>query len=175
MSAAPKFDLGPDDLTAAHQRLVDSRHGAKQDAIKAIRLIEGRLVEALAGEPLRGLPNLLPEVGARHQQFYALQVRGKFADRPLPYDEAVVVLTREGRLCWATRESDGHLRPAVRAHLVPVEDDELMLEDLQLVAASVERALQAHLARVESTSERYRNVSALARRVSHALGGLRFE
>jgi len=163
------------EVRRAQSRLSSVRTSAREEAVSAIRSLEARLVETLAGEPLRGMPNLLPDAP---KQFYALQIRGR-SNRYLSLEgRAELVLLREAMvnsagehvmLAWAVRDAGSPMRPFVSAIVSPVADEEFNAEDLARVIEVVQGALQAHLARIASTEVTYARADDLARRLKKVL------
>lgn len=129
---------------------------ARETVVLAIRRIEARLVDALMGERLRGLPNL----GSRDAPFYGQRiVPSRAAGAHLPPDgREVMAIGTDGKLVvvWAFRgkvESRGVL------------DQELVLEDLENYVKIVAELLERFIA----LSDRRRQRMKLAENLAHQL------
>jgi len=137
----------------------------REEAVRAIRMLESRLIAALGGETLRGLTNLLPG-----GQFYGANVRsiGEHGiDTWLPRDGSVVlVIDKMGKLVMARQNPEF----AGEANWRPVDDSELRAADLTLYTEAVEDVLEAHLEKAEETGRRDSSVKLLAYRLRQALG-----
>lgn len=111
------------------------RMEARDSAVKAIRSLEARLVEALSGERLRGLPN----VGTRRNAYYAARVN----------TPPGVGVPLDGREVLAL-DANGHLtvlRMQYGAVLSrPVLDAELVLEDVKPVTRLIAEKLEQFVA-----------------------------
>lgn len=166
MNAARRLDGALIDTCKTLGRVRETQARARAGAIEALRRIEERLVVALEGGRLRGMPNLLPEA---EQPFYAVRLRGRF-DEVLPLDgRAVLVLRDDGRLCMAMREEQRTLRPETVTVHWEAHDGDLRAEDLEVVTERVHEALVSHLARISRTEARYRAAADLAQRLANAL------
>jgi hypothetical protein len=142
-------------VSEASMSIKEAREATRAKCVAAIRRLEAALLAALDGESLRNLPN----VAIAPDRFYALRVRGRDENEPLERD-ALVLLT------------SGKLAIAGRAHAYirsDVEDAELQLEDVELVARAVERAATLHLQdigdRMIKAANRYERIGRLAERL----------
>lgn len=149
---------------AAHDGLAAERL-AREQAVSAIRMLERRLVEALAGESLRGMVSLVP--GGR---FSAANVRAEGEhgiDTWLPRDgNEVLVVLRTGELAMAGQDATAVLGAVWRK----VEDRELRAQDLEIVTEAIELVLRQHLEKVRGSGTRDSRVHVLATRLRQALG-----
>lgn len=146
--------------------LSEKRLKARVVSIRAIRELEERLVEAIAGEKIRGMPNLMPT----GEPLYAMRInswsRKWGASEPLPRDgREVLVLTNVGQLRVARRDGQEPW-----SDLREVVDEELVIEDLELFTRAVQAALEKHMALVDKRVRSIARVEDLAKRVSDAVG-----
>lgn len=150
------------------------RDEARAEAVLAIRDIERRLRDAIAGDVLRGLRNL-------HRQYDGRPVRGgsvrwgaRVVRGPGPATEARVdaaiefgtscmVVTKDGELAIFGVDERGVFTSR------PVDDDELVAQDLDCIAATVALVLERHCAAAERTSSTYGRLSELATLIRKAL------
>jgi hypothetical protein len=138
--------------------LAAAREKARPECIAAVRALEAALLEALGGEALKGLPRLQNNPGV-----YGAPVRGKHRDVELD-ERPTLVVAASGRLTMARLiEDSGDVEQR------PVEDEELLAEDLEAVAQTFSVVLVRHLASVEKTTARYEGLSALAKKLEDAL------
>jgi hypothetical protein len=140
--------------------LAAAREDARPACVAAVRKLEAALVAVLDGEKLRGLP-VLHEGDAR---YCGARARGKRIDGTLG-EKPTLVVNECGRLMFAVVPA--LLHDAVER---PAQDDELLAEDAEDVARAVEEALLRHAASVDQRTARFERLSALARRLSAALG-----
>ena len=143
-----------------------ARDGAKAEAIAFIRQLIEALHEALDGESLKGLPDLVPDW--RDTEFAAARVRGRW-DTPLDpapvRGSGALVLRADGLLSWAWRSQ----LEVEDVKLAPVADDGLRAEDAENIARLVCRVLPLHVARAGDGQRRYR---ALLQRVARLRAAL---
>lgn len=143
------------------------REQANEDSAMAIRRVEARLVEALGGEIIRGMPSLVP--ASCPQQFHALRVLSnslmtQVQDIPAG-DREVLVLTHRGKLRFARRSAyDGGVITR------EPNDEELRADVLEAYTRTVQEALEAHLVRTQERDVHYEKVSELAERISSVIG-----
>ena len=143
------------------------RDEAREQAVVAIRDIERRLREAIAGDTLRGLRNLYRQFDGRDifgapPRLAARIVRGRGpvedrrVDAPIEFGTREWVWTKAGALaCWAV-SLDGVFSER------PLEDEELLAQDLEPVAATVAHVLARHCERAERTAANYERLAELA-------------
>jgi hypothetical protein len=139
----------------------------RAQAVRAMRLLEARLVDALAGDSLRGLVNLVPPERGR---FVAANVRGSAPygiDRYLPFGNLggeTLCIGRHGDLLMASTASvqGGLVREAT--------DEDLRFEDLELMVLAVREVLRRHLAAMPAHERRCDRVRRVAECVEEALG-----
>lgn len=148
MSALPKL---LEETRQASSRLGEARTEARGAAVMAIRKLELTLVDALAGETLKGLPDL----GGRT---YGARVRGKH-DGQLVGGHVALVIRPDGTLGLMDGGSVDR----------NVEDGELMVEDVEDLAAKVEIVLRGHLVAAERGAVRYKRLQWLAVRLHDLL------
>ena len=145
-----------DDVTHHAASLSESRLDVRASAVSAIRAIEARLVEALAGERLRGLPNL----GTRLDPFYAQRVLSKHSTgaRLPPDGREVLAIHTDGRLIVVSWRVG-------RVVNRPLVDDEIVLEDLEPYVRIVGDILERFVALSERRTARIDRAGDLARRL----------
>lgn len=143
---------------------------ARSAAVEAIRSLEQRLVEALGGESLRGLPNLAP----RGPEFYAARVNAfsrHGSGGHLPKDgRSVLVLGRDGRLLVASWNVENFVRRGDFVEARPVRDDELIAEDAEAFSRLVTEVLEKHIALAERRTEALVRAEDLAQKIIGAIG-----
>lgn len=145
-------------------RVATVRHEARERSVAAIRSLEAKLREVLAGESLRGLVDLAP---SSTSPFVAARVSGKSSvgigkiDKILPSDgrESLVIL-RDGTIAVAMVSADGSVDSA------PAEDEDLLVEDLEPLVAAVASVLRRYVEKSERTAVNYARALEFARRVS---------
>lgn len=161
--SAQKIDNALARAARASRALSETRTKARDVSIRAIRDVERRVVEALAGEQLRGMPNLA-ERGAplRAMRVNAWSRNGDSSMLPRDGRE-VLVFTAAGRLAVARL---GEVGPQIRH----VTDDELVLEDLSSFVGVVQEALERHIALVDRRVQSLKKAEALAKLLIDAVG-----
>lgn len=148
------------DVRVGQERHRDVQERAAAQSISAIRAIESRLVEALDGERLRGLPNL----GNDEHRFHAARVRGRYASEVLPFDgREILVVDGDGWIVFAAFSRQGVVTKRAL-------DDELLAEDVALLSERAQQILAAHLSRLERSTARYEKLEELATRLVGVLG-----
>lgn len=142
--------------------LREAAEDARPACVAAVRQMEASLVEALGGETLKGLPCLYGESAER---FYGARARGRL-DKKL-YEKPVLVICPDGvlRIAQVSEEATCAFRVEVR----PVEDSELLVEDVEVVARAIDAVLKAHVAAAAKTTARYDALVELARKIEAAL------
>jgi hypothetical protein len=140
---------GADALRAA-------RDAARPACVQAVRKLEKALREALGGERLRGLPVL--DVTPEGRRVHGARARGKTIDGQLEHLDAVLVIMPDGTLYMACKTTSW-----------PVADEELLVEDVEDVARSVEEVLRRHLSAIARTTARFAAMTALAEKLEAAL------
>jgi hypothetical protein len=155
MNALPQL---LEEVAIVSARTRQAKESAREKCVSAIRRLELALVEALDGESLRNLPNL----AYPSDRFFALRVRSTSTD---PLDRDALVLLPSGMLAMAGR-------PPHYVREEALDDSELLAEDVEFVAATVERALTLHLdgaeERVARSTARFERLERLAERL-HAV------
>jgi len=117
--------------------LADEREKAREKSVRAMRAIEKRVRQALQGDRLRGIPN----IGTRALPMYAHRVtsaRNNAGKMPIGGRE-VLVVAADGSLNAGSLTPRG---PVMR----PVDDDELVFEDLEAYARVITDLLERHAA-----------------------------
>lgn len=157
-----------DDLLAAtrhaSERISTARTAAATSSSKSMRDLETRLKEALGGDTLRGLANL---VRGSEPQCYAAQLADKKhgIDTPLPDDgRAILAVDKHGAFVWLSISY--RCRWATR----PVLDEEFKAEHLAPAVRAVQSVLERHLKYCERTASNYDAVSRLSDRLADAVG-----
>jgi hypothetical protein len=137
------------------------RRTGRASAVETIRLLEAAIVEALAGERLRNLPNL-----GKSEAFFGVRVRGtSFA--PLPPGRPCLIVDDSGMLMMATRGSP--------CNSVAATDEDLKAEDVEPYANLMEAVLTMHLVGTKRSTERYRRCGKVAETLRQSLGALNKE
>jgi hypothetical protein len=138
----------------AADRLAESREGARESAIAAIRALERRLVELLAGDHFRGMPSLV-----FGRDFFAIRVRSprdKRGDALVDQKKPVLVVADDGHLLMA--EVVGGVAVVREA-----EDGDLLIEDVEQFADAALVALRSHLLGLSRTDAQNRALDGLAK------------
>jgi hypothetical protein len=137
--------------------LKDARGAADEKAREAILKIERRIEEALAGETLRGLPDLGDRV-------YGLRVgvEGSMNAR-LPQARAVLVVDARGRLVLASRHGGA-------AFVQHPPRSMVVASILDSYIRTVGEALRLHMASALVRRDCFVRIEALASRICSAIG-----
>lgn len=153
-----------------------SRASAAQDALRAARALEASVVAALAGDPLRGLSDLVPGDGPHYYAAHVGSTKRYGVDSLLPADgREVLVITRRGYLARARIRAPGETSlTGERWAERPVDDTEIRAADLPAIAEAYQIALARHVDRTERVAATYDAVSALARRLAQVVDHPRF-
>lgn len=147
-----KLDDLLDEAAKASADAMISRDDARTVAVSAIRKLEARLIDAIAGDTLRGMATLATGFEGTLQ---GARVRGD-SDKPLPNGfRDVLVLKRDGSLVLARKTANGYACRLVR-------DEELLAQDLELVVQTARTALQRHIACAEKTAASYGRILGLS-------------
>ena len=158
----------------ASEEVMVEREEAKAGAVRAIRDIERRLRECLAGDTLRGLANL-------HRLRSGVAVRGtsvqygarvvvqlgdgdRKIDAPIDFDSDALVVTKDGEFAVYTVDAMGAFESW------PARDDDFTAQDLDAAIATVHRVLERHVERAERTAANYERLRELAGAIRGALG-----
>jgi hypothetical protein len=174
-----------EDLAALSDRAASAREMAREDALTAIRHVEKALLEALGGEPLRGLVNLglntTPWYGARVRGSGA-SVDGKFTWPATPGARDYLCLAVTGELVTARcvtsplRASDpaggrggGYFLLVEKVEASPVDNDDLVAEDLPGLLQTLRVVIPRHLEKAKATEASYLKISALAEKITAAV------
>jgi hypothetical protein len=130
---------------------------ARIAAVQVIRGIEARLVGALAGTHLRGLPNLVSTALAI--RFYGARVRAH-ADVLLADEALVLSSSGDLQMAWCRDRLLGTR---------PVRDDELRAEDLEAYVRTLLEVLPLHVRKAAKAGEKFTRIERLASRLGAAL------
>lgn len=140
------------------------RESADVKARIVMRAVEARLVAALDGDTLHGLPNLIRDgaskmnalrvvAGARHGRREFLERDGK----------NVLVLGKHGKLLWVSAVED-------EISFTGPSDNELFGWMLAPFLKTVQVALEEHLARTAKRLDSYEDTVDLCKRLAEVLG-----
>lgn len=164
-SPAVKIDKLMVEATQASERAISARENAREDAVKAIRELEARLVEALDGDTLRGISRL--QEGDTGIQGINVRGAGKFGiDTYLPTDgREVLIISKGGRLQMASVNGGVEKEQARDAF-----DAELTAQDLEPIASAMQKALERHIVRAERTEKNYVRVTDLCEKLASVFG-----
>lgn len=159
-----KIDL--ERLASDLVRASNERKLAREAAVRALRLIESKVVDAIGGDTLRGMQNLAPPWHAA--PYYAQRVHSgegvRF--RGLPKGgHPVLVISKRGTIALARVAAEQVIDER------DVLDEELQLEDLEPVACAFVDVVERHAERLERGAEVRARVTALAERLLIALRG----
>ena len=157
----------------ASEVLRDTRERARVEAIAAIRAMERALLDALAGETLKGIRDIAPGyAAARVRSVGRNDVSIPYEPLPEPrpgfsVGREVLVVTAYGRLDMAhtLRVDQGSIVVGHR----PADDPDLLIEDVEHLARLFAELLGEHVARARKTAERFGHLDAIAQRISAAL------
>lgn len=143
-------------------------------AVQAIRAIERRLVAALGGTTLRGLPNLgtsLTTLRGANVRTRTPEVRVSFPNDGQAEGPPALILGPNGQLAiaWTVRSSTGVGVPFQFTYR-GAEDSDLRAEDLPALLTLLPKVLTNHLTRSEQSQVSWRELNALAHRVLDLLG-----
>lgn len=152
----------------ASEAVAEDRAQASESAVNVLRELEKRMVEALDGDSLRGLANLVNVAGSARdrafERFYAAQLTVPDIDMQLPMHKDVLCVDKHGRFVMARRISVSPYWSAL-----PSEDSELRAEWLGVVSHALQTVLTRHLERTERTARNYRTIDDLAEKLAAAL------
>lgn len=157
-----------DELAASTRREVEKREIANGEALEVIRTLEERLREALGGETLKGLPNLLPD-GERPFHGLRLNNAGRHGTAEyLPRDgREVLALSRDGTIVMVARDAvHGEILPRIRQ----ATDESLRGDMLEPIVRAVQEALDGHLLRAEKRGTAHDQTRQLAEKIANAIG-----
>jgi hypothetical protein len=142
---------------------------ARSLALTAVLGVQNRVLSALAGQRIRGLPNLVPDLN-RNPKFIAARVRGGY-DEPLPAlsrdngpGREVLCISDEGVLIMAYRLYNPIACKEFVSYRWIVEDD-IRVEDVQDYARAMSRVLSTHVAECERLSVRFDEVATIAQKL----------
>lgn len=142
----------------ASAALRETREKAIAKALAAIRQIESSLLEALAGEKLKGLWVL---AASPAYKVMGANLRAKQLDKMIDIGKSALILSVEGKLEICSNEGALIKRPC--------DDSDLRAEDVESIARGVEQVLREHLQNMPKTIERFAQIERLAQRVASAL------
>jgi len=156
-----------DQINQSSREVAQTRDDLRPKAVAAVREIEAALLEALNGEPLRGLRNL-----GGSAMFVAARVRGK-PNKKLPGPNAQkgerdwLCLNAKGQLVIAWWEDVNDDEVEIRER--PVRDDELIASDVEDLLTTIQYVLPQHIERAVRAKARYDKAAALVERVNVVL------
>jgi len=161
------------DVSRASGELRARRERARVEAIAAVRGMERSLVDALGGETLKGLRDVVPGYAAARARSFGKKDSGQpFEPLPEPRDDApygreVLVVSSAGVLEMArtVRRGLGKLGAESR----PASDDDLVVEDVEHLAMLFATLLGEHVERSRRTSAMFGRLEGIAQRISAAL------
>lgn len=157
-----KLDL--DRISGDLARLSRERETTRLELLRALRLVESKVAEALHGGTLRGMLNLAPPWHSK--PYYAQRVREPGEGvrfRGLPKGHPVLVISKRGAIVLARVVSDNVVDER------GVDDEELLIEDFDPIVRAYADAVERHVEHVERTSEARERSTALARTIVEAL------
>lgn len=157
-------------VSEVNVRVACTRARVRQVSIQSIRMLEARIVAALNGERLRGMPNLMRNGSV---PFHAMRVNSwsrNGSGGHLPKDgREVLVFASDGRLHVASvRVEGGCGSKCVQRR--DVTDEELVSEDLESFARGVQESLEKHMALSDRRLVDLERMESLARRLVDAIG-----
>ncbi len=148
--------IDPKQVNAAVARLRSSREEAIVEVRATWMKLECAIVDALAGDALRGLPNL----GTSADPFYAARLTGR--GKLVPGYEQLVIM-RTGRVAIANFH-DGRVRWRLPSY------QDLRVEMFDVYLKTLAMVLRAHVEQAEKTSRTYEATARLARRIADVVG-----
>lgn len=159
-----KYDIFTPQISieASRVRLHTSRDRARDEVMRAWAKLEGVVVEALAGDAMRGLPNL----GTDKKVLYGIRVKEP-ARMPFWLNESegwVLVILRTGRIAMA------RFRRGLGVEWRQPEKDELRIEDFEAYVRTLSEVLMRNAERVEKTAKNYDATARLAKRIADVVG-----
>lgn len=156
------------EIKKATESAVQARDRARSGAIKAVRLMISQLRECLAGDSLRGMPNL----SSSRNPCRGMRVACKSLYEPLPRPKgdsdlgrSSLCLTHRARLEYLSLHSDG------KWYATEVKDENIQAEWAEDVAETISAALRLHKDACEISCLRYEDIDALNQRIISALQG----
>lgn len=145
-----------EDARVVSDASVQARDEAIAASVRACRLLEERLKQALGGGPLRGLPNL----GSGNHPQHLIRVRTR-ATHAMPLSEReVLCLSRTGDLVIAKLGMERR-----------ISDKEIMASDAQDFAYALTYALERHIDASTRTESRSDALVELSQRIEKVLKG----
>ncbi len=144
-----------------------TRDRARTRAVSLIRHLGRSLRDALDGDTLRGLPNLVVSARSPLQgvQIRSIQPHRSKYEAQLPDNGAeVLILDKRGWLSMARRERDGgwSTRRAI--------DEEIQAQDLEPYTRAVQHVLETYRAKTERRTANYEQISQFAEKLAAAIG-----
>lgn len=154
--AKPTYESSEIERITRNLRTV--REAAAPEARAAIRRAETHLVEALGGERLYDAPNL----AVSSEPYFGYRIRTRHPDKRLG-KSPTLVLSDRGQLtiAWRTQAGLGWR---------PVDNDELVAEDLPRILEVMELATRRHIDKASRRKARFENIRELADKVTFILG-----
>ena len=133
------------------------RSMSRANAVASVRELETYVVDALCGERLKGLPNLM----RGWKPFFAARLRGNI-DNQLPLEKhetsgrPVIVIDDTGMLMLVRRSRCGGVESEV------AQDEDLIAEDVQEYISKMGSILHTHIAICRRGIEKYSLFNRLA-------------
>lgn len=156
-----RLEAAIDQAAASTVVVREVRAQTRYASVAAIRALEKRLVQALEGDRLRGVPNL----GRRNgKPLRALRLGTKRTTevRGLGHEHEVLALSNQGRLVMVRLVGQ---EPEQRAAF----DDELVIEDLEGFCRVVREALERHLSLTGQRVDALHRMGRLATKLGEVL------
>ena len=151
------------------------RQESLSEVKQAIRLLEGKLIEALAGGKLRGLPEISP-ASSDYKEFRAARVRAETDSRIEGAEGAcrysagegpkVLAIAKTGHLilAWGSFEEDwdsvgGYLFEVRQKN---VDDENFLITDLEALLETLQEILPFHIEKSRAAHQRFSATKLLA-------------
>lgn len=160
-----------EDAGAASEELRSARSRARAEALAAIHEMEGALLEALDGETLKGVREIVPGYAAVRARAFGAKEKNLAEPLPEPkpgelFGRWVLVVSDRGTLEMArTYRKVGRLGVESRQ----AEDEDLLIEDVEHLATLFAKLLGEHVERSRRSAARFGRLEGIARSISAAL------
>ena len=151
------------EVAGASQRVSVVRRRARTGAVGSIRELESALQTAIAGDTLRGMPNLNPFHGKPPVPGMRVVPAAGNPDAKVQPGRRALILSKDGTLQVMEAQSSGStvVRDAV--------DEDFYAQDLDAVLHTVSVALTRHIRYAERTVENYERLIGLAESLTAAI------